>query len=77
MGSDPALFTANLFLYYFECKWILNLKKLDLYKAHNFANTLCFIGDLHVVNVNGLFEKHFKEIYSEKLDLKKEKFSST
>ena len=77
MGSDPALFTANLFLYYFKCKWILNLKKLDLYKAHNFANTLCFIGDLYVVNVNGLFEKHFKEIYSEKLDLKKEKFSST
>ena len=77
MRSDPALFTANLFLYYFECKWILNLKKLDLYKTHNFANTLSFIGDLYVINVDGLFEKDFKEIYSEKLDLKKENFSST
>lgn len=77
MRLDPALFTANLFLYYFECKWILNLKKLDLYKAHNFANTLSFIGDLYVINVDGLFEKDFKEIHSEKLDLKKENFSST
>ena len=27
MGSDPALFVANSFLYYYENKWLLDTKK--------------------------------------------------
>ena len=38
MGSDPAPFTANLFLYYFESKWIRKLKKEKLQVARRFAN---------------------------------------
>ena len=34
MGSDPVQFMANLFLYYFENKLILNWKKSNLHKAH-------------------------------------------
>ena len=30
MGSDPAPFIANLFLYYYENKWIPKMKKSNL-----------------------------------------------
>ena len=30
MGSDPGSFTANLFLYFYERKWINEPKKTDL-----------------------------------------------
>ena len=30
MGSDPAQFFVNLFLYYYENKWINKTKKLTL-----------------------------------------------
>ena len=33
MGSDPAPFFANLFLYFYESKWMNELKKNDLIKA--------------------------------------------
>ena len=33
MGSDPAPFFANLFLYYYESKWMNELKKKDLIRA--------------------------------------------
>ena len=59
MRFDHSQFIANLFLHYFENKWILNLKKLDLHKARSFTNTFHFIDDLHIINDNWLFEKHF------------------
>ena len=37
MGSDPAPFFANLFLYHYERQWLLNLKKKDLAKARKFG----------------------------------------
>ena len=39
MGSDPAPFVANLFLYYYESKWVKNLKKDSLQKARRFSHT--------------------------------------
>ena len=33
MGSDPAPFFANLFVYFYESKWMNELKKNDLIKA--------------------------------------------
>ena len=30
MGSGPSLFSANLFLYYHENKWIIRVRKTDL-----------------------------------------------
>lgn len=48
-----------------------------MHRAHSFAITFRFIDDLSEINDNGLPEKHFKEIYPEELDLKKEKVSCT
>ena len=72
MGSDPAPFMANLFLYHFESKFLKELKKSDLQLARKFSNTFRFIDDLNAMNDNGLFEKYYKDIYPPELELKKE-----
>ena len=59
MGSDPAPFMANLFLYHFESKWLKELKKKNLNQARKFSNTFRFIDDLNAMNDGGLFEKSF------------------
>ena len=72
MGSDPAPFFANLFLYHYERQWLLKLKKEDLAKARKFGNTFRFIDDLCTLNDGGEFEKHYREIYPEEMQLSKE-----
>ena len=72
MGSDPAPFFANLFLYFFEKKWVDDLKKRDLLRARKLGNIFRFIDDLSAINDNGEFEKNFREIYPEELELGKE-----
>ena len=72
MGSDPAPFMANLFLYYYESKWLKEIKKSDLHRARQFGNTFRFIDDLNAMNDGGEFERSFKEIYPIELELKKE-----
>ena len=71
MGSDPAPFMANLFLYHYERKWLLKFSKKDLRKARTFSNIFRYIDDLCSIN-NTEFEKNYKEIYPEELALKKE-----
>ena len=72
MGSDPAPFMANLFLYYYENKWVLKTKKKNLRHARMFGNTFRFIDDLIAINDGGLFEMNFGDIYPKELELKKE-----
>ena len=55
MGSDPAPFFANLFLYFYESKWINELKKNDLIKARKLCNIFRFIDDLYSINDGGEF----------------------
>lgn len=43
MGFDAALFIANLFLYFYEKKWLL--QKRDLQKARIFSNIFMFKDD--------------------------------
>ena len=69
MGSDPAPFMANLFLYHYESLWIKNLKKNDLQKARRFSNTFRFIDDLLTINDDNLFSKNFGKIYPKELQL--------
>ena len=69
MGSDPAPFMANLFLYHYESLWIKNLKKEDLQKARRFSNTFRFIDDLLTINDDNLFSENFGDIYPEELQL--------
>ena len=72
MGSDPAPFFANLFLYHYESSWLNNLKKTELHKARKFSNTFRFIDDLCTINDGGEFEKVFQEIYPPEMELGKE-----
>ena len=72
MGSDPAPFFANLFLYYYESKWLQSLKTDDYQMARRFGNVFRYIDDLLAINDNGEFEKHFKNIYPPEIALKKE-----
>ena len=72
MGSDPAPFFANLFLFHYECKCIGECKKYDYGRALKFRNTFRFIDDLMILNDNGEFEKFIAEIYPPELVLKKE-----
>ena len=77
MGSDPAPFMANLFLYHYESTWLKNTRKNDLSTARKFSNTFRFIDDLNAMNDSGKFEEHFKEIYPPELELKKEHGNSS
>ena len=72
MGSDPAPFFANLFLYYFENRWIRNLQRTDLTRARKFATIFRFIDDLLTMNDCGEFAKCLHEIYPAELALNKE-----
>ena len=72
MGSDPAPFFANLFLFYYECNWIDRCKKEDYKKARKFHNIFRFIDDLLAINDGGEFGKSFLDIYPPELVLNKE-----
>ena len=63
MGSDPAPFFANLFLYFYESKWLRKLQRSDLRRARRFSNIFRFIDDLIAINDGEEFETCFKEIY--------------
>ena len=72
MGSDPAPFFANLFLYYYESKWLRNIQKSDLSRARKFKSVFRFIDDLLSLNDGGEFSRSLSEIYPEELELSKE-----
>ena len=69
MGSDPAPFMANLFLYHYESKWVRNLKKSNIQKARKFSHTFRFIDDLLTINDDNLFLNNFSDIYPPELEL--------
>ena len=71
MGTDPATFFANLFLFFYEVQWIKLTKKSDYGRVRR-LNTFRFIDDLTAANDYGEFERSFKEIYPPELTLKKE-----
>jgi hypothetical protein len=72
IGSDPAPFFANLFLYVYESKFISNLLKTDPARARRFRHIFRFIDDLISLNDNGEFSKSFHEIYPPEMELKRE-----
>ena len=77
MGSDPAPFMANLFLYFYESKWLESTKKHNLIKARKFSNVFRFIDDLCAINDDFEFRKNFKNIYPPELELKEENISTS
>ena len=72
MGSDPAPFMANLFLFYYENKFIKSLKVSNTAKARKFSYVFRFIDDLNSINDYGEFEQSIKDIYPPELELGKE-----
>ena len=72
MGSDPALIFANLFLFYFEDKWVRNVQRSDLSRARKFTTIFRFIDDILTVNDGGEFARSLEEIYPPELELNKE-----
>ena len=76
MGSDPAPFFANLFLFYYECLYINKMRKAKDCKGKKFCHVFRFIDDLIAINDGGEFERLHKEIVElveiVELNLKKE-----
>ena len=72
MGSDPAPYFANLFLYYYENKWVCNLKRTDLMTARKLKNIFRFIDDLNAINDHEIFFNNINNIYPAELELGKE-----
>ena len=77
MGSDPAPFFANLFLFFYESRWSKSIKNTNYGVARKYSNIFRFIDDLIAVNDGKKFENHYDEIYPPDLILKKEKTSHT
>ena len=70
MGIDPAPFWANLYLYYYEHKFITHLMSSDKRRARKFINACRFIDDECNLNDHGEFSRSYHEIYSSELQLK-------
>ena len=65
-------FFANLFLYFYESKWIIELKKNDLIKARGLFNILRFTDDLDSISDGGEYKRSYSYINPEELQLTKE-----
>ena len=71
MGSSPAPFLANLFLFHYEKEWI---EKTERKLARSFMYTYRYIDDLINLNDGNKLEQIFSQIYPSELSLKKEKY---
>ena len=70
MGTDCAPLLANLFLFFYEYRYMKSLIKNNISIARKFNNTLRCIDDLLVLN-NNKFDDAIKDIYPPELQLKK------
>ena len=75
MRSDPALFFANMFLFFYESKWLKCIKNTNDGIARKFGNIFRFIDYLMAIIDGNEFENHCNEIYPPELNLKKENTS--
>ena len=71
MGSDPAPFFANLFLFFYESRWLKPIKNTNYNVARKFGNIFRFIDDLIATNDGNEFENHYNDIYPSELILKR------
>ena len=76
MGTDCAPLLANLFLFYYEYKYMKKLIKDNIWVAKSFNNTMRYIDDLLTLN-NTRFECAIEDIYPPELQLKKTTDSPT
>ena len=72
MGIDPAPFWANLFLYFFESKFMKDLISSGSKRAYRYHGVGRFIDDLCAINDSNDFASSHKCIYPKELELKVE-----
>ena len=72
IGSDPAPFFANLFLFHYESEWVKSMSRIDFVRARRLFNCRRFIDDLIALNDNDEFLEACKEIYPDELVVNKE-----
>ena len=77
MGSNPVPFFPNLFLFFYEWRWLKSITNTNYEVVRKFGNIFRFIDDLIAINDRNEFENHYNEIYSSGLILKKENTSHT
>ena len=77
LGSDPAPFFVNIFLYYYERWSIKDLHKKCLIKARTLCNVFCFINNLNVINDAEIFTSNLKDIHPGRLELHRENGNNT
>ena len=70
MGTDCAPLLANLFLFFYEYRYIKGLIKSNILMARKCNNTMRYIDDLLVLN-NTRFSDAIEDIYPSQLQLKK------
>ena len=70
MGTDCAPLLANLFLFYYEYKYMRHLISSNLRLAKKFSNTVRYIDDLLTLN-NSNFANEIPNIYPPELVLKR------
>ena len=75
MRSDPPPFFTNLFLFFYESRWLKSIK--DSNYGVVFSNIFRFIDDLIAINDGNELGNHYSEIYSSELILKKKNTSHT
>ena len=68
---------VNLFLYYFDNKWLLDIKKRDLQNYIFLEIGFCFIDDLCSINDHLELDKNYKDICSSESKLKKKNMSAS
>lgn len=69
MGTDCAPLLADLFLHYYEYKFMESCMKTNIHLARKFNNTFRYIDDLQSQN-NPQFGLYVQDIYPEELELK-------
>ena len=77
MGSDPEPFFTNLFLFFYESRWLKSIKNTNYRVERKFGNIFRFIDDLIAINDGNESENHYNEIYPPELILRKENTSHT
>ena len=77
MGSDPSPFLANLFLFFYESRWLKFITNTNYGVARKCGSIFRFIDRLIGINDGNEFENDYNEIYPPELILGKENTSYT
>ena len=75
--SYPTPFFANVFLLFYESRWLKSIKNTINGIARKFDNIFRFIDDLIAINDGNELKNHYNEIYPPQFILKKENTSHT